>query len=307
MAVMDFAHAGLLDGLEGEQRAARRELLAQLADDGVTLDELRAAVAEHRLALLPVERVLGGSYTAREIEQRAGLSVGLMLRIRRLSGLPGAGPDDRLFGDEEIAAAQSTKLFPVLVASFKAHLRESVRRGMLGRAELEAGQIAEAQEVAICFADLVGFTRLGGEVEVEELGTAAGRLADLAAQVTVAPVRLVKTIGDAAMFVSPDPGAVVAVALSLVEAVEQAGLPSLRAGVALGPALQRAGDFYGHTVNLASRVTGIARGGSVLCTAEVHDAAREDFDWSFAKRHQLKGVAEPVSLYRARCLESSAP
>ena len=195
--------------------------------------------------MLPVERVLAGSYTAREIEQRAGLPAGLMLRIRRLSGLPDADPDDRAFADEDIAAAQSTKLFmeaglteeaiveitrvlgegmprtaataaaafadaflqrgeedvafrfaaltqrlvpyltPVLVAIFKAHLRESVRRGMLGRAELEAGQIAEAQEVAICFADLVGFTRLGGEVEVEELGIVAGRLVDLAAQVTV--------------------------------------------------------------------------------------------------------------------------
>lgn len=244
---MDFAQAGLLDGLEGEQRAAREVLLAQLANDGFSLDELKAAVAENRLALLPVERVLGGSYTAREIEQRAGLPAGLMLRIRRLSGLPDADPDDRAFADEDIAAAQSTKLFmeaglteeaiveitrvlgegmsrtaataaaafadaflqrgdteqdvafrfaaltqrllpsltPVLVAIFKAHLRESVRRGMLGRAELEAGQIAEAQEVAICFADLVGFTRLGGEVEVEELGIVAGRLVDLAAQVTV--------------------------------------------------------------------------------------------------------------------------
>lgn len=61
---MDFAQAGLLDGLEGEQRAAREVLLAQLANDGFSLDELKAAVAENRLALLPVERVLAGSYTA---------------------------------------------------------------------------------------------------------------------------------------------------------------------------------------------------------------------------------------------------
>lgn len=115
-----------------------------------------------------------------------------------------------------------------------------------------------------------------------------------------------KTIGDAAVFVSPDPGAMVAVGLSLVEAVEEAGLPSLRAGVASGPALLRAGDFYGHTVNLASRVTGTARPGSVLCTAEVHDTAPADFDWSFAGRHQLKGVAGPLPLYRARRLGSNA-
>ena len=102
------------------------------------------------------------------------------------------------------------------------------------------------------------------------------------------------------MFVSPDPGALVAVALSLLGAVEAADLPSLRAGVASGPALQRAGDYYGHAVNLASRVTGAARPGSVLCTKEVRDATRDRFDWSYARKHRLKGMAEPVSLYRAR-------
>ena len=66
------------------------------------------------------------------------------------------------------------------------------------------------------------------------------------------------------------------VALRLVEAAEEAELPSLRAGIALGPALLRAGDYYGHSVNIASRVTGIARPGSVLCTEEVRDAAGDD-------------------------------
>ena len=63
------------------------------------------------------------------------------------------------------------------------------------------------------------------------------------------------------MFVSPEPAPLVAVALALVDAVAGRGLPSLRAGIAVGPALLRAGDFYGHSVNLASRVTGVARPG----------------------------------------------
>jgi adenylate cyclase len=53
-------------------------------------------------------------------------------------------------------------------------------------------------------------------------------------------------------------------------------------------------------VNLASRVTGIARPGSVLCTKEVHDALAERFDWSYAGKHRLKGVGNSVPLYRAR-------
>jgi adenylate cyclase len=113
-------------------------------------------------------------------------------------------------------------------------------------------------------------------------------------------VRLIKTIGDAAMFVSRDPGPLVGVALALLNGAQDADLPAVRAGVADGPALVRAGDYYGHAVNLASRVTGIARPGSVLCTQDVRDGAGEEFEWSFAGRHRLKGIAETVELYRAR-------
>jgi adenylate cyclase len=181
-----------------------------------------------------------------------------------------------------------------------------VRRGILGRSELEAGRLTDSEEIAVCFADIVGFTRLGGEIELDDLGGIAGRFAELAGDVTRPPVRLIKTIGDAAMLVSPEPEPLVAVALSLVEAVENAELPALRAGIAFGTAVFRAGDFYGHSVNLASRVTGIARPGSVLCTKEVHYAARDQFDWSFAGRHRLKGIAEPLGLYRARRLADAA-
>src|SRR5438270_7788939 len=108
---MDFAAAGLLDGLDGEERDAREQLLKRLANEGFTVEELKAAVQEDRLALLPVERVLGGRYTAAEIEQRTGLPAELLMRIRRLLGLPEADGQERAFGEEEIAAAQSTKMF----------------------------------------------------------------------------------------------------------------------------------------------------------------------------------------------------
>jgi adenylate cyclase len=359
---MDFEQAGLLDGLEGADRDAREQLLGRLADDGVGLEELKAAVAEDRLALLPVERVLGGRYTAAEVEERSGLPAENVLRVRGLLGLPVPEEDDHVFSDADVEAAKSLRMFldagfgeveiaeitrvlgesmarlaatttaafvdtflepgdseqdvalrfaglaeelapnlaPVLEGAFSAHLREAVRRGIIGRAERETGQVTSSQEMAVCFADLVGFTRLGGEVDPRELGSVAVKLGELATQVARGPVRLVKTIGDAAMFVSPDPGALVDVALTLLENAEQAELPTLRAGVAFGPALARAGDFYGHAVNVASRVTGAARPGSVLCTKEVRDAARDDFEWSSAGRHKLKGLSAAVPLYRAR-------
>lgn len=363
-AAMDFAAEGLLDALEGSDRAGRERLLEQLIDHGFTTDELKVAVAEHRLALLPVDRLLRGTYTATDAQERTGFPAELMTRVRRLHGLPEIDAGEPVFGEEDLDAARAMKQFldagfgeepileiarvlgegmarvaatvtaafaetflrpgdselevaerfatlaeqltpaltPVLVAAFKQHLRESVRLGMLGRTELETGDIAGARELAVCFADLVGFTRLGGQVEQAQLGVVAGRLADLAASVTEPPVRLVKTIGDAAMFVSSEPGPLVAVALKLVQESADAELPSVRAGIALGPAVVRAGDYFGHSVNLASRVTGVARPGSVLCTREVRDAAAEGFDWSSTGRHKLKGVSGPVPLYRARAL-----
>jgi adenylate cyclase len=368
MPRMDFAAEGLLDDLEGEERDHREQLLSRLHEEGFSLDELRQAINERRLALLPVDRVLGGTYTATEIEKQTGLPADTMIRVRRLIGLPQPGPDDRIFSDEDIEAARSTKLFleagfdeeriieitrvlgegmarftatitaafvetflkpgdseddvalrfatlteqltpatgPILMAAYKAHLRDSVQRGMLGREELESGDQVGSQDMAVCFADLVGFTRLGGQVEVRELGTVAGELARQAAALTEAPVRLIKTIGDAAMFVSPEPEPLVGVALNLVEAFEEQGLPSLRAGIAFGPAVVRAGDFYGNSVNLASRVTGVARPGSVLCTQEIRDAAAEDFNWSSAGKHKLKGVSGPTPLFRARALEEKS-
>jgi adenylate cyclase len=213
---------------------------------------------------------------------------------------PGDSEQDIAARFPELAGKLSEAIKPVLAAAYNSHLRESVRRGMIGRVERQHGGTANAQEMTICFADLVGFTRLGGDVEAAELGSVAGKLAELAAEVAERPVRLVKTIGDAAMFVSPEPGPMVAAALALVEAVESAELPSVRAGIACGSALQRAGDFYGHPVNLASRVTGIARPGSVLCTQDVRDQAPDEFEWSPAGRHRLKGVDGAQPLYRAR-------
>ena len=365
---MDFEAAGLLDGLSGRDREARLALLRRLADDGVSVDELRAAVAEDRLALLPVDQVLGGLHTAREIEARTGLPALLLTRFRRLLGLPEPGLDERVFAEEDIEAAAATKLFldtgldersiaditrvlgeamarlagttaaafvetflkpgdteedvalrfaalasdltpavrPVLVAAYNAHLREGVRRGVLARASRESGRFEASQDLAVCFADLVGFTRLGSEAELEEIGAVAGGLARLAAELTVPPVRLIKTIGDAAMFVSPSVAPLVSVARGLVEAVEDADLPSLRAGVAFGPTIASAGDFFGNTVNVASRVTGVARPSSVLCTEEVRDASLEEFDWSFAGRHRLKGIEAPVPLFRARLRVASS-
>ena len=101
-----------------------------------------------------------------------------------------------------------------------------------GRRRRRARDPGRAGHAACAFADLVGFTRLGERRPVDELGAVAERLADMAASVAEPPVRLVKTIGDAAMLVSPEPGPLVDATLALVAAAEEEGdtFPQLRAG-----------------------------------------------------------------------------
>jgi adenylate cyclase len=205
----------------------------------------------------------------------------------------------------ELAEKLVPGLDPVLIAAYRAHLREWVRIGALGPDEVAAGQLAGEMEMAVAFADLVGFTRLGGELEAGELDQVVSTFARVAVQAAGPRVRLVKTIGDAAMFASSEPDRLVASALELLEAAEVADLPSVRAGVAFGTTVLRAGDLYGQAVTLASRVTGVARPDSVLCTEQIRYAAPDQFEWRFARRHRLKGIGEAVPLYRARRLSEA--
>jgi adenylate cyclase len=194
---------------------------------------------------------------------------------------------------------------PTLSYAFRAHMLEQIRRDVIGAQEIAAGQAGTATEVAVCFADLVGFTRLGERVETEELGLIAGRLDELATAVAEPPVRLVKLIGDAAMLVSSDAAAMVEAALRMVEAADEEGdeFPRLRAGVAHGSVHVQAGDYYGRPVNLASRLTAIALPGSVLVDVATREAAGEGFHYSFAGEKRLKGFDHRPKLYRARRVE----
>ncbi|MEX2105795.1 MAG: adenylate cyclase regulatory domain-containing protein [Solirubrobacterales bacterium] len=191
---------------------------------------------------------------------------------------------------------------PTIVHAFQLHMLEQVRRDVIGTADLASGGIGGTTDMAVCFADLVEFTKLGEEVAVEELGMVAGRLDEMANAVAEPPVRLVKLIGDAAMLVSTEAEPMLAAALRLVEAAEEEGreFPSLRAGIAYGSTLSQAGDYYGRPVNLASRITGVARPGSVLVDAAAREAAGEAFAYSYAGERRLKGIDDRIKLFRAR-------
>jgi adenylate cyclase len=364
---IDFEGEGLLEGVEGEPREARRKLLEQLAAEGVPPQELRDAVAAGRLALLPVERALAGDgrrYTAREIAEIAGVDLEQLRRFSAALGVPYADPDEPRGTEADLEAARRMKAFrdaglpedgmlqvartigmgtarvaeanrelvvrtltqpgdterdlalrlaaaaehmmplvgPTLVHALQANMLEQIRRDVIGTADLASGEIGGTVDLTICFADLVEFTRLGEEIAAEELGMVAGRLEEMASVVAEPPVRLVKTIGDAVMLVSSEAKPMVDAALALIAAAESEGnqFPWLRAGLASGPTLPQSGDYYGRSVNLASRITGVARPGSAVVDGATRDAAGEDFSYSYIGERRLKGIDSRVKLFRVR-------
>jgi adenylate cyclase len=357
---------GLLDGLEGQARAERAELIQWLIDKGFTIEQIRAEVAP---MLLPAGRIVGndGVYvSARRICEETGIDLEFLEAIQRALGLPRADDPDALVhlrADSEAAArartfidmglsreqvisvsrvlgqglAQTAEamrqvvleaviqpgatelhlaqayegvvrqvsplLGPLCEDVLRVQLRHTLETEAVSVAERAAGTIPGARDISVAFADLVGFTRLGEAVPPEELESLASRLSNLARDVVAPPVRFIKTIGDAVMFVSTDPVPLLRAALALLAAAEKFhDFPQLRVGIASGRAVSRAGDWFGSPVNVASRVTGAARPGAVLVSESARDAiaSAEGFDWSFAGARHLKGVKGEVKLYRAR-------
>jgi adenylate cyclase len=119
------------------------------------------------------------------------------------------------------------------------------------------------------FADLVGFTRLSRQLEDADLAALVERFESVSADVVAATgAALIKTVGDEILFVADDPGTAAETALGLHDAhARDLDVPEMRVGLASGPVLRRMGDVFGSTVNLASRLTALARPDTTLVDA----------------------------------------
>ena len=154
---------------------------------------------------------------------------------------------------------------------------------------------------AMCFLDITGYTRL-----TQERGdAAAARLAeDLGQVVRQTSVshggRPVKWLGDGVMLHFPNPASGVVGALDMVEAILGAGLPPAHVGLHAGPVIFQEGDYYGQTVNLASRIADYAKAGEVIVSRSVVDAAGgAPVAFREVGPVELKGVTGAMELYAA--------
>jgi adenylate cyclase len=155
---------------------------------------------------------------------------------------------------------------------------------------------------AMCFLDLVGYTRLTeeqGDQVAAELAAALAVLVDRSSREHGGVP--VKWLGDGVMVHFRDPAGAVLAALEMVEQLPAAGLPPAHAGVAAGPVVVQGGDYFGRTVNLAARIAASASAGRVLVAERVVEAAPlQGVAFVELGQVRLKGIAQPVRVLEAR-------
>jgi adenylate cyclase len=157
----------------------------------------------------------------------------------------------------------------------------------------------EERPPAICFLDISGYTALTHERGDQAAAELAGTLARVVQRVAVEHGgRPIKWLGDGVMLHLPDPTAAIPAAVAMVDAIAAAGMPLAHIGLHAGPIVIQEGDYYGRTVNLASRIGEYARPGEILVSADLVEAAGESpISLASIGMVELKGVPGTIELY----------
>ena len=224
------------------------ELTADLMRMGILGDDSQAALV----------RTWGRSY-ARLAEWQTSLLAGFAVE--------GSDPDVRM---AELAAGVLPRVEALQSYVWRRHLASAASRLL----SAETTGAAET-DMAVCFVDIVGYTTQSQNLDEGELVQWIERFEQEATGLAVDHGgRVIKTIGDEIMLTADDPHAAAEIALVLTERGldEDDPFPAVRAGLAYGPVVSRLGDVFGTTVNVAARLTSVARPGSVVVDRGMHDA-----------------------------------
>ena len=151
---------------------------------------------------------------------------------------------------------------PLIIYAWRRHLAATIGRLMTNAEVVED----DGAQLAIGFADMVGFTTLVRRLSERQLAQLVQHFEEVAAEiVSENGGQIVKMLGDEVVFTADDPQAAGSIALDLLERVAgDPSMPQLRIGLAFGPVLRHLGDVFGTTVNRASRLTGVARPHTVV-------------------------------------------
>jgi len=267
-----------------EEDVRNLRAVAELIEAGVVAPEI--AFAMTRVVGSSMARVASAIIDAVSAQSEAleGTDVGLAPAIRAGGFLP---------------------MFPAILEQvWRRHLQVAARRRLL------RGDPEEGEGLVVGFADLVGFTAMAQQATDEELAGVVDQFERLAYDVIVAGGgRVVKMIGDEVMFLVDDPAVAAEIALGIADASRDAAdLTDVRVGLAIGPVLEREGDAFGSTVNLASRATAIAYPGSVVVSPDLRAALADHPDFAFRNlRPRLLKHIGRVQLAVLRRVDDRAP
>lgn len=179
------------------------------------------------------------------------------------------------------------------------HLEASMRQ--YEQADPDGGGWGQVR-MAVGFVDLCGFSTLSQDLDSQTLSAWLNRMEDTAYEiVSDHGGRVVKFIGDAAMFAAPRPVDVAAIADDIVCGSTVKGEVAVRGGIAYGPMLAQDGDYFGQPVNLAARLVAASEAGKVLASEELVERLEPD-EWCCDAGEPLilRGFRDPVVAYEVR-------
>ena len=188
----------------------------------------------------------------------------------------------------------------LLVYAWRRHLAAAVARTeALGAREEDL----HTTRLTVGFADIVQFTALSNELSEERIGDLVELFEARCSDVVAAQRgRVIKSIGDSVLFVHADPIAAYEIAEGIITVIgRDSRMPDVRVGLASGLVVLRLGDVFGPPVNMAARLTAVARRNRVIIDAETASLLPEDqFETRRLPGRPVRGfgIVEPVAVRR---------
>lgn len=192
-------------------------------------------------------------------------------------------------GDDVVGGVRLVEELIPVVESLQSYVWRRQLGAAVGRAMMENGEELATREMVVGFADIVGYTSLTRRIGKAELAALLENFeTDAALAVTENHGRIVKNIGDEVLFVVDNAADAAEIALRLADpAREEHGLLPLRIGMAYGNVLLRFGDVFGSVVNLAARLTSVARPATVLVDRELADRLQDNDTYKLRSRRPV--------------------
>jgi adenylate cyclase len=188
----------------------------------------------------------------------------------------------------------------MLIYAWRRHLAAAV-----GRVEVLGANDEDLHttDVTVGFADLVSFTALSNEMDEDRIGDLVEVFESRCADVVAARHgRVIKTLGDSVLFVCEDPVRALQIAVGIVDVIgRDSRLPDVRVGLSTGAVVTRIGDVFGPPVNMAARLTTLARRNRVITDHATADRLPADlFDTRPLPPRPVRGfgLVEPVAVRR---------